>query len=160
MADQSQSDIIKANPIGNGLSAFRDRFNSICKDKGFVSDQHTVDRLGEEDLQILSLVLLSALQVLPAARFLRSSSGRAFFGELSNLNAKVTSDDFDLNRAKPLLKAALADDLDDELIWRQVGNLVIEATPPPPINSVFTSTNPLAAQYEQFCKLVRTPQIC
>ncbi|KAJ0368471.1 hypothetical protein COL26b_010890 [Colletotrichum chrysophilum] len=131
MADQSQSDIIKANPIGNGLSAFRDRFNSICKDKGFVSDQHTVDRLGEEDLQILSLVLLSALQVLPAARFLRSSSGRAFFGELSNLNAKVTSDDFDLNRAKPLLKAALADDLDDELIWRQVGNLVIEATPPP-----------------------------
>ncbi|KAJ0344354.1 hypothetical protein KNSL1_009466 [Colletotrichum chrysophilum] len=49
MADQSQSDIIKANPIGNGLSAFRDRFNSICKDKGFVSDQHTVDRLGEEE---------------------------------------------------------------------------------------------------------------
>ncbi|KAF6796951.1 hypothetical protein CSOJ01_13092 [Colletotrichum sojae] len=131
MADQSQSDIIEANPIGRGLSTFRDQFNSICKDTGSVCDQQTLDRLGEEDLQILSLVLLSALQVLPAARFLQSSSGRAFFGELSNLNTKITSDDFDLNRAKPLLRSALADNPDDELIWGHVSNLLVEATPPP-----------------------------
>ncbi|CAI0652176.1 unnamed protein product [Colletotrichum noveboracense] len=131
MTDQSLSDIIEANPIGRGLSAFRDRFNSICKDAGSVCDQHTLDRLGKEDLQILALVLLSALQILPAARFLRSSSGRAFFADLSNLNSKITSDDFDLNRAKPLLRSALADNPDDELIWRQVSNLLIEATPPP-----------------------------
>ncbi|KAF6835411.1 hypothetical protein CMUS01_05785 [Colletotrichum musicola] len=87
--------------------------------------------LQPQDVQILALILLSALQVLPAARLLRSSSGRAFFGELSNLNAKITSDDFDLNRAKPLLRSALADDPDDELIWCQVSNLLIEATPPP-----------------------------
>jgi len=50
-------------------------------------------------------------------------------------------DDFDLDRIKPLLKAALADDSDDALIWDRVYDPVTESTPPPrPIASSLQQT--------------------
>ncbi|RYP03599.1 hypothetical protein DL764_005029 [Monosporascus ibericus] len=97
--------------------------------------------LPSKDLQNLTLVLLSTLQILPAARLLRSNSGRVLFSELPKLNAAITSDDSDFDRVKPLLKAALADEPDDALIWDQVSCAVTESTPPPrPIASSLQQT--------------------
>ncbi len=53
----------------------------------------------------------------------------------------ISSDDFDLDRIKPLLNAALADNPDDVLIWDQASNAVTESTPPPrPIASSLLQT--------------------
>jgi hypothetical protein len=50
-------------------------------------------------------------------------------------------DDFDLDRIKPLLSAALADHLDDVLIWDRVYDTITESTPPPrPIASSLQQT--------------------
>ncbi|KAE9566671.1 hypothetical protein CGMCC3_g17198 [Colletotrichum fructicola] len=130
MEEHSDSNIIKENPIGSGLSAFLDEFKSTCRDP--TCKLQAVDQLGVDDLQNLVFILLSTLQILPAARLLPTRIGNGTLrGDLSRLNTSITSNNFDLNRAKPLLKAALADKLDDELIWRQVSNLAIEDTPPP-----------------------------
>jgi len=60
-------------------------------------------------------------------------------------NSAVSSDSFDFDRIKPLLNAALADDLDDALIWEQVYNAITESTPPP---------RPIASSLQQ------TPWLC
>jgi hypothetical protein len=53
----------------------------------------------------------------------------------------VNSDDFDLDRIKPLLDAALTDHSDDAFIWDQVYDAVTESTPPPrPIVSSIQQT--------------------
>ncbi|KAF4475327.1 hypothetical protein CGGC5_v016054 [Colletotrichum fructicola Nara gc5] len=130
MEEHSDSNIIKENPIGSSLSAFLDEFKSTCGD--LTCKLQAVDELEVDDLQNLVFILLSTLQILPAARLLPTRIGNGTLrGDLSRLNTSITSNNFDLNRAKPLLKAALADKLDDELIWRQVSNLAIEDTPPP-----------------------------
>ncbi|RSL57392.1 hypothetical protein CEP54_008310 [Fusarium duplospermum] len=132
MTDQPQSKIIKDNPIGNGLDAFRASFKSICDSTNtntWTTD--ALDQLSQEDLQNLIIDLLLALQSLRISRILRSSgSGKNLLSDLSRLNAAVNSDDFDLNRIKPLLRVTLADE-PDELIWEQVYNAVTESTPPP-----------------------------
>ncbi|KAK2005271.1 hypothetical protein LZ32DRAFT_633653 [Colletotrichum eremochloae] len=132
MADHRQSDIIKANPIGSGLSNFVELFNSTCKGEDSACKLEAVEQLESEDLQNLIFVLLSTLQILPAARLLPTRAGHGTLrSQLATLNPSITSNAFDLNRAKPLLRAAVADSPDDELIWRQVSDLVVESTPPP-----------------------------
>ncbi|KAB5581162.1 hypothetical protein GE09DRAFT_1085347, partial [Coniochaeta sp. 2T2.1] len=83
MADQPRLGIIKDNPIGNGLDAFRASFNTVCADKGI---PYTLDALGQldlEDVQNLALDLLLVLQSLRASRLLRaSSSGKNLFSDL------------------------------------------------------------------------------
>jgi hypothetical protein len=88
-----------------------------------LSDCHT-------DLQNLVLILLSTLQIHPAARLLRSSSGRTLFNDLSRLNASISADEFDFDSIKPLLRAALADSPDNTLIWNHVYSAVTESTLP------------------------------
>lgn len=82
--------------------------------------------------QNLALDLLSLLRNQPIILLLQSKTGR---GSLRNdplkLISAVASDEFDFGRANPLLKSALAEELDDILIWNQVYNAVIEPTPPP-----------------------------
>jgi hypothetical protein len=57
------------------------------------------------------------------------------------LNSAVSSDNFDFDRIKPLLRAALADNRDDALIWDRVYDAVTESTPPPrPIASSIQQT--------------------
>jgi hypothetical protein len=61
--------------------------------------------------------------------------------DLLRLELSLESDDFDLDRIKPLLKAALVDNLDDTLIWGRVYDAVTESTPPPrPIASSLQQT--------------------
>ncbi|KAH8746941.1 serine/threonine-protein kinase Sgk2 [Diaporthe sp. PMI_573] len=142
MTDQPRSKVIKDNPIGKGLDAFRASFNSTCQVQSIPSSPDSLGRLGHDKLQNIALVLLSTLQILPAARLLRSSGGRTLFSELPRLNSAITSDDFDFDRIKPLLNVALADKPDDGLIWDQVYNAVTDSTPPPrPIASSLQQTS-------------------
>ncbi|KAK4095776.1 hypothetical protein N658DRAFT_570173 [Parathielavia hyrcaniae] len=142
MADQPQSEIIKDNSIGNGLDTFRTSFNTVCTDKEILWTLDALGQLDLEDLQNLALDLLSALQSLRASRLLRSSgSGKNLFSDLSRLNSAVNSNGFDLDRIKPLLNAALADHLEDALIWERVYDAATESTPPPrPIASSLQQT--------------------
>lgn len=93
--------------------------HSVCP-----SDYHA-------DLQNLALDLLSTLQTLRASRLLRSrGSTKNLFGDIVRLTSTVNSDDFELDCIKPLLRSALADDVDDALIWDQVYRAVTENAPP------------------------------
>ncbi|KAK0712345.1 hypothetical protein B0T26DRAFT_741530 [Lasiosphaeria miniovina] len=141
MTNQPQSKIIKENPIGKGLDAFRASFHSVCESASLPHCPDALQQLSREDLQNLTLVLLSTLQILPASRLLRSSgSGKNLFSDLSRLNSAVNSDDFDLDSVKPLLRSAITDD-NDALIWKEVYNAVTEPTPPPqPIASSLQQT--------------------
>jgi len=57
------------------------------------------------------------------------------------LELSLRSNDFDLDRIKPLLTAALADHLDDVLIWDRVYDAITESTPPPrPVASSLQQT--------------------
>ncbi|KAK4245555.1 hypothetical protein C7999DRAFT_42898 [Corynascus novoguineensis] len=108
ITEQSRSEIIKQNPIGNGFEGFRALYRSVCNSKSIPC---TFDALGQLDLE----------DSLRASRLLRSrGSGKNLFSDLSRLNSAVNSDDFDLDRIKPLLNASLADHLDDTLIWDRV----------------------------------------
>ncbi|KAK7421733.1 hypothetical protein QQZ08_009821 [Neonectria magnoliae] len=142
MADQDQSRIIADDPIGNGLDAVSASFSSMCKERSISSSLDALGQLSQEELQNLAFSLLSALQVLPIVRHLRSNSGgRNLLSDILKLISALNSDDFDLDRIKPLLKAALAEDPDDSLIWDQVYNAVTESTPPPrPIPSSIQQT--------------------
>jgi hypothetical protein len=85
------------------------------------------------ELRNLALLVLPSLQSRPVAGQLHSKTGRGSLRtDLLRLIAAVASNEFDLDRIKPLLKAALADDPDDALIWDRVYNAVTEPTPPPP----------------------------
>ncbi|KAL2019741.1 hypothetical protein VTK56DRAFT_9185 [Thermocarpiscus australiensis] len=71
----------------------------------------------------------------------KDGSSKNLFSDLSRLNSAVNSNDFCLNRIKPLLNAALTDHLDDALIWERVYDAVTKSTPPPqPIASSLQQT--------------------
>jgi hypothetical protein len=71
------------------------------------------------------------LQLLPAARSLPSIAGRGTLrSDLLRLELSTESDDFDLTRVIPLLRAVLNGGSDDT-IWDKVYDAVTESTPPP-----------------------------
>ncbi|KAK0628117.1 hypothetical protein B0T17DRAFT_491041 [Bombardia bombarda] len=142
MIDQPRLKIIKDNPIGKGLDAFRVSFNLICEGASIPCTLDALVQLEYEDIQNLALDLFSVLRNLPTIRLLRSKSGHCTLrNDLLKLISVAASDDFDLDCIKPLLNAALADDPDDALIWDQVYLAVTESTPPPqPVASSFQQT--------------------
>ncbi|KAL2175530.1 uncharacterized protein P884DRAFT_286564 [Thermothelomyces heterothallicus CBS 202.75] len=144
MADQPQSKIIEDNPIGNGLDAFRASFNTVCSgsDRTILRIPDALGQLDQEELRKLIRAFLRAAQNLPAADLLPATTRRGTLrSDLLRLELSLDSDDFDLDRIKPVLNAALADHLDDALIWDRVYDAVTEATPPPrPIASSLQQT--------------------
>ncbi|KAF7877724.1 hypothetical protein EAF04_001395 [Stromatinia cepivora] len=143
MADQVRSKIIKDNPIGKGLDTFR---VSVCENQALDS----LDKLDHDELQNIAVDLLSTLRKLPIARLLYFRGGRTLFSELLRLNSTITSDDFDLDRIKPLLNAALTDNPDDIFIWDQIYNIIIESTPPPRSIASFIQQTPLFRNTSSF----------
>ncbi|KAF3768239.1 hypothetical protein M406DRAFT_249998 [Cryphonectria parasitica EP155] len=139
MADQPRSEIIKGNPIGKGLDAFRAFFDSICKDRSLACSASILDQLdrkGKDRPLPVKYPSSDTSRLLPSR-----GSGNNLLSDLSRLISVVNSDDLDLNRIKPLLNAALADSPDDALIWDQVYHAVTESTPPPrPIASSVQQT--------------------
>lgn len=76
--------------------------------------------------------LLMSLRVLLAAGLLFSKTGTNTLRDvLPTLVSAVTSNDFDLDRVKPLLRAALASEPRDSLIWNCVSAAAVESTPRP-----------------------------
>ncbi|KAI1451235.1 hypothetical protein F4805DRAFT_464040 [Annulohypoxylon moriforme] len=137
MADQSE--IIKNNPIGSGLDTFLVSFNSVCSSKDTYSEE-ALDHLSVEDIQGLISMLVRTLQDLPIARLLPSRTRGPLRSDLLRLEASLDSGDFDFGRAKPLLRAVIAEEPDEE-IWIQVYHAVTEPTPPPrPIASHLKQT--------------------
>ncbi|KAH6845446.1 hypothetical protein B0I37DRAFT_416983 [Chaetomium sp. MPI-CAGE-AT-0009] len=104
-------------PPTEGLDSFRASFNTVYADRGIPYALDALGQLDLEDIQSLTLDLLSSLQSLRTSRLLGSSgSSKNLFSDLSRLNSTVNSNNFDLDRIKPLLTAALANHLDDALI--------------------------------------------
>ncbi|KAJ6436591.1 Sulfatase domain containing protein [Purpureocillium lavendulum] len=105
MSPSARLKLISDHPIGNGLDAFHASFDSICNSTGIRSADE-IDGLGREGVGTVR-------------------------NELLRLVSTVASDDFDFDRVKPLLKAALADNHEDALIWDLVSAAAVESTPPP-----------------------------
>ncbi|RNJ56960.1 hypothetical protein D7B24_006606 [Verticillium nonalfalfae] len=146
--------IIKEHPIGKGLEAFNASFKSICTNRDIPSHPAALGKLDDDELQNIALVLLSTLQILPAARQLQSkTSGKHIFNDLLTLNAAVVSDDCNFDRIRPLLSSALTEDPDDALLWghMQRSCRVHSATP---IDSILSPTNPIAPQHERLRELI------
>ncbi|KAJ6279021.1 hypothetical protein J3E71DRAFT_368428 [Bipolaris maydis] len=131
MAFPPRLEVLRSKPIGEGLRSVCNSFNSLCKEQGIPASLSALDWIGTEDVQNLSLALVSALQILPAARLLPSKTGgKHLFSNLSKLHSAISSDDFDLERIRPLWNAVLKNESDD-VIWRQAEIAVTESTPPP-----------------------------
>ncbi|POS80445.1 hypothetical protein DHEL01_v201144 [Diaporthe helianthi] len=138
----SRSKIIKDNPIGKGLDALRASFNSVCEDRKLPCTPDVLGQLDQEDVQNLTLDLLSALRNIPTIRFLPSKTGRGTLrSDLIRLELSLDSGDFNFDRVNPLLKSAISNTLDDTHIWEEAYRAVTESTPPPqPIASSLQQT--------------------
>ncbi|KAK8912164.1 hypothetical protein VCV18_012748 [Metarhizium anisopliae] len=113
MSDQSRLELINANPIGNGLSAFRALFASICTSRNLTPTADTLLQLGSEGS-------------------LHSTSGSATLRlDLLRLITAVASDSFDFVRIKPLLEIAISDNTQDAQVWDFISTAAAESTPPP-----------------------------
>ncbi|KAI9854205.1 MAG: hypothetical protein M1813_001337 [Trichoglossum hirsutum] len=131
MASLSKSEILQSKPIGEGLNAFRDLYNTTRTDLPELSDAVGHMHIGDEGLKELVLDLILALQGLPAARLLRSPNGRdTLRTHLLRFTPLVDSGDFDIRSAIPLLNKVLSGAPDAD-IWGGVYSLVTESTPPP-----------------------------
>ncbi|KAI1461839.1 hypothetical protein F4805DRAFT_475192 [Annulohypoxylon moriforme] len=141
MPDPDRSEIIRKNPIGNGLDSFHISFNSVCENRNIPCSPEALVQLSQEDIQDLASSLLASLQILPITRLLPSSTGRGTLrNNLLTLISAIASNNFDYDRVKPLLAAVIAKKSDKE-IWDQVYNAITESTPPPrPIASSLQQT--------------------
>ncbi|OBS17289.1 hypothetical protein FPOA_12205 [Fusarium poae] len=141
MRNELQPEVIRDNPIGNGLDVFRASFDSICEGAGISCCSDALDELDQEDLRNLSLPLLFALQSHTASGLLLTNTGRGTLrSNLLRLISAAASDDFDFDRVKPLLKSALASE-PDAVIWDRAYDAIAESTPPPrPIASSLQQT--------------------
>ncbi|KAI9777385.1 MAG: hypothetical protein M1839_008898 [Geoglossum umbratile] len=131
MANLSKSEIIKSNPIGEGLNAFRNLFNSARADIPGLSDAVEHLHINDEGLKNLVLDLIWALQSLSAARSLPSPNGRGTLRtDLLRFTPVVDSGDFDIGSVIPLLNKVI-DKAPDADIWGAVYGLITDTTPPP-----------------------------
>ncbi|KAI9765136.1 MAG: hypothetical protein M1839_005614, partial [Geoglossum umbratile] len=146
MANLSKSEIIQSNPIGEGLNAFRDLFNSARADIPGLSDAVEHLHINDEGevkqpdakifltytgLKNLVLDLIWALQSLLVARLLPSPNGRGTLRtDLLRFTPVVDSGDFDIGSVVPLLNKVI-DKAPDADIWGAVYDLITESTPPP-----------------------------
>lgn len=133
MGNQPHFKIIEANPIGDGIDAFRGSFTSICDRVRLPCVPDALDQLEHEgtgrtnflrrpsnqyaDVQDLTSSLLSALQILPATRLLPSKIGHGTLrSDLLRLISTAASAEFNFDRVKSLLKSALINKPNDTLI--------------------------------------------
>nr|ODN77231.1 hypothetical protein L203_06310 [Cryptococcus depauperatus CBS 7841] len=87
------------------------------------------------DVRNVTLILLSALLDLPVPSLLQSKRSAQYKirDDILRLDSAASSKDFDFDHIIPLLEAALADNLEDALIWDRVADAAaaLNVTPPP-----------------------------
>ena len=157
MDDRSDSDIIISKPIGEGLDGFRGLFRSTCQGLGISQLQDSSEQvrllvevagngktriflqfcfwLTHIDARGLMLDLVSTLQVLPAARSLRSRNNRGTLGgDLAIVYSRLDSNEVDVISIIPLLKQVIKPALDLD-IWNAVFTLLAspKVTTPPTV---------------------------
>ena len=94
-------------------------------------------------LRQLTRDLLIALAALPVSRLLPSTLGGVdITDDIMKLRFLVSSSDFNLDRIRPLLQAALKVNADDALIWGEVRNAVFIVVTPSPTTSFSRSSCP------------------
>ncbi|WVO13619.1 hypothetical protein L204_101240 [Cryptococcus depauperatus] len=127
-SDQTTSKIIQDHPIANGLDAFRATFWPLVT-------TNNVSQLSRDDLQDITSSLLSVLRTLPVSRILPSKTSAQYKVQydILRLRSAASSKNFDFDHIIPLLEAALADNLEDALIWDRLANAAaaLNVTPPP-----------------------------
>ncbi|CAG9987750.1 unnamed protein product [Clonostachys byssicola] len=130
--DQARLKTIEDNPIEAGLDSFREIFRTICQDRSLPAIPESLESLHENDLQDLVLDLLLELQRLPVARLL-PSSGRSnhLRTDILKLSPAIISNEYEIDRIKPLLHAVVAENTVDTVIWNHVYAALTESTPPP-----------------------------
>ncbi|ETS04455.1 hypothetical protein M419DRAFT_6310 [Trichoderma reesei RUT C-30] len=153
--DEATIKIIGENPIGNGLNAFRNEFASVCDSTGLASLPDAFDRLEQSRHRSIAFDLHMTLARLRAAQLLPNGD-RSLLEELFRYVLIVNSDDFDLSRIKPLLKAILVNS-DDVAVWTQVYNVFSEATPLPPLTPPSISSVPRRATTPMAATTAVTP---
>ncbi|KAK4147416.1 uncharacterized protein C8A04DRAFT_34131 [Dichotomopilus funicola] len=135
--NDEQLQIIKDNPIGDGLERFRMSFSSICHDAHLPPTifGDVLERVGHQNLGSIFGAFLKAAQKLPAADLLPASIGPGTLrDDLLRLELSVRAGlfylGFDVDLIKPLLKSALIEPMDDALIWSQVYSFLADFTSP------------------------------
>jgi hypothetical protein len=149
----SRSEIIRNNPIRDGLNSFRSTFKSTCEKHSFTLLTDSLGQIGAKgnvailprpmviliniEFRPLVLDLVSALQTLPVSRQLSSNTGRgSLSGDLSRLYSEIDSELVDVDRLIPLLRDVINKE-PDEVILTQAYAAVTESTPPPrPVSPV------------------------
>ncbi|KAI0855407.1 serine/threonine-protein kinase Sgk2 [Xylaria cubensis] len=115
MANDIQAKILKGHPIGPGFNDFSESFNTICREKSLQCTPDALDQLDNDELRELgsTLLWLPILQI--TARL-----PEVDLDHLIHVPSKETSD---VNRIKPLLKAAATDNPDDTDFWDQASRI-------------------------------------
>ncbi|WVO15597.1 hypothetical protein L204_103257 [Cryptococcus depauperatus] len=127
-SDQTRSKIIQDHPIGNGLDAFRAYSRPLVT-------TNNIKLLSRKNAQNVTWIFLRDLEVLPVSSLLQSKTPGhdTVKDDISRLISSVLSKDFDFDCVRSLLEAALADNLEDALIWDRLANAAaaLNVTPPP-----------------------------
>ncbi|KAF9784250.1 hypothetical protein IL306_007718 [Fusarium sp. DS 682] len=132
--DQERLKIIEDNPIGEGLDKFRENFHKSCPDAATQEGLESLNENGSTapDLHVLAVELLLVLASLQVSRLLPPSGhGNHLRADLTKLALTIDSNEFDLDRIKPLLRAVIAENTVDALVWKQIYAVITESTPPP-----------------------------
>ncbi|CAH0019280.1 unnamed protein product [Clonostachys rhizophaga] len=130
--DQARLKTIEDNPIEAGLDSFQAFFRTIRQDQNLTATPESFESLNGNDLEELAVDLLLRLQRLRVSRLLPSSGrGNNLLTDLAKLAVAIVSNDYDLDRIKPLLHAVITENSVDTLIWEQVYAAVAEYAPPP-----------------------------
>ncbi|KAF1811423.1 hypothetical protein P152DRAFT_467085 [Eremomyces bilateralis CBS 781.70] len=136
MSSISILDIIKANPIGKALDAFRSSLESF--DGGNARSPFVSPILTSAELKNLGFDLVSALQSLPVCRLLPSRI---------RLGAGINSSDFDVDRVLPLQRAIFNKEPDEDVL-NKATDAVAESTPPRPLP--YVNQTPLTRNTSSF----------
>ncbi|KAI0192918.1 serine/threonine-protein kinase Sgk2 [Xylaria flabelliformis] len=115
MANDIQAKILKGHPIGPGFNDFRESFNTICREKSLQRTPDALDQLDNDELRELgsTLLWLPILQI----------TARLPEVDLDHLIHVLSKETSDVNRIKPLLKAAATDNPDDTDFWDQASRI-------------------------------------
>ncbi|OAA74250.1 serine/threonine-protein kinase Sgk2 [Cordyceps fumosorosea ARSEF 2679] len=118
MADQQlTSNAITDNPIVKCLDNFYALFTSVCADRKLPDTPDALAQLDQDDLRKLIAAFLRVVQNHPAADLLPAKTSRGTLrSDLLRLELRLSDNDFDLDRVKPLLKRALTNDVADSII--------------------------------------------